>query len=80
MFDHIQQPYIEAELAYRHERLQRSFDGSHRPHHSRIQRLRGAFRNHRNPVRGASRYELDGPLTRRTTTLEHYRAIAAPHH
>jgi hypothetical protein len=80
MFDHIQQPYVEAELAYRHERLQHAFASSHRPQHSRVQRLRDVLRNRRNPVRGASRYELDGPMTRRATTLENYRVIAAPHH
>jgi hypothetical protein len=79
MFDHIQQDFIEADLAYKRERLTRSFTG-HRPQHSLIQELRGAWRGRRNPVRGASQYELDGPLTRRTTTLENYRVIAAPHH
>jgi hypothetical protein len=79
MFDHIQQDFVEADLAYRRERLERSFT-AHRPERSLIQQLRGALRNRRGPVRGASRYELDGPLTRRVSPLEDYRVVAAPHH
>jgi hypothetical protein len=79
MFDHIQQDYVEADLAYRRERLQRSFTGR-RPERSLIQQLRIAVRNRRGPVRGASRYELDGPLTRRVSRLEDCRVVAAPHH
>jgi hypothetical protein len=79
MYDHIQQDFFEAELAYRRGRLQRGF-AVHRPQHSLIERVRGALREHRNPVRGATRYQLDGPLTRRVTTYESHRIIAAPRH
>jgi hypothetical protein len=54
MYDHIQQYFVEAELAYRRERLQRGFS-VHRPQHSLIERLRGARREQRNPARVASR-------------------------
>jgi hypothetical protein len=79
MFDHIQQDFLEADLAYRRERLQRSFAGS-RPQRSLIARVRGALRERHSPVRGASGYQLDDPLTRRNTTLENYRIVPAPHH
>jgi hypothetical protein len=80
MFDHIQQDFIEAELAYKRERLTRSFAGGRRAQHGLVEALRNVLRDHRNPVRGASRYELDGPATRRGATLENYRVITAPHH
>jgi hypothetical protein len=79
MFDHIQQDFLEADLAYRRDRLQRSFAGG-RPQRSLFARVRGARRERRSPVRGASRYQLDGPLTRRNTTLASHRIIPAPHH
>ncbi len=44
---------------------------------SLLQRFRDARRSRRNPVRGASRYESDGPLTRR---LETQWINAATHH
>jgi hypothetical protein len=79
MYDHIQQDFLEAELAYRREQLQRGF-AVRRQHHSLVERVRGALRERRNPVRGATRYQLDGPLTRRVTTYESHRIIAAPRH
>jgi hypothetical protein len=80
MMEHIQQPYVEAELSYRRERLQRSFAGGHQPHRSLTHWVRGALRNRRDPVRGASRYQLDGPLTRRNTVFDSYCITPAPHH
>jgi hypothetical protein len=79
MFDHIQQDFIEADIAYKRERLTRSFAHGRRPQHSLIKELRGVLRGRRNPVHGASRYELDGPLTRRASTFEN-RCAVAPHH
>jgi hypothetical protein len=79
MYDHIQQDFFDAELAYRRERLQRNFV-VRRPQHRLVQRVRGALREHRNPVRGATRYQFDGPLTRRGTPYESHRIIAAPRH
>jgi hypothetical protein len=81
MIEHIGQDYfLAAELAYRRERMQRGFGTGHRPQHSLIERLRSGLREHRNPVRGATRYQLDGPVTRRNTARESYRIVAAPHH
>lgn len=61
--------FTDAEIAYRREQLQRSGRAG-RPvaGPSLRQRFREARRNRRNPVRGASRYESDGPLTRRLET------------
>jgi hypothetical protein len=70
--------FIDAELAYRRGQLQRSGRASRKlAGPSLIQRVREARRSRRNPVRGASRYELDGPMTRR---LESYWINAATHH
>ena len=69
---------LEAELAYRREHMPRSGRTS-RPlaGPSLLQRFRDARRSRRDPVRGALRYESDGPLTRR---LEQSWIWAAPHH
>ena len=70
--------FAEAELAYRRGQIQRSGRARRQPaDRSPLQRFRDARRNRRNPVRGASRYELDGPLTRR---VEDYWISAATHH
>jgi hypothetical protein len=66
--------FLEAEMAYRREALISDMHRAraHRPSRVRIvQGLIDAIRTHRDPVRGASRYELDGPLTR---------PAGAPHH
>jgi hypothetical protein len=70
--------FTEAELAYRRGQIQRSGRPARHPAGpSLLQRVRDARRNRRNPVRGASRYESDGPLTRR---IEDYWISAATHH
>jgi hypothetical protein len=70
--------FAAAEVAYRRGQVQRSGRPTHRTAGpSLIQRYRNARRNNRNPVRGASRYESDGPLTRR---VEDYWLSAATHH
>lgn len=59
--------FTEAELAYRRGQIQRSGRAARHPAGaSLLQRFREARRNRRDPVRGALRYESDGPLTRRT--------------
>ena len=67
--------FVEAELAYRRERL---IEDLHRmPRAQRASRVRwvqgliDTVKAHRDPVRGASRYELDGPILR---------PAGAPHH
>jgi hypothetical protein len=70
--------FVDAEVTYRLEQIQRSGRTPRRlagPH--RLERFRDARRNNRNPVRGALRYESDGPLTRR---VEDYWISAATHH
>lgn len=70
--------FAEAELAYRRGQIQRSGRARRQlADRSLLQRFRDARRGRRNPVRGASRYELDGPLTRR---VEDYWISAATHH
>ena len=70
--------FADAELSYRRGQIQRSGRPSRRSTGpSLIQRFRDARRQNRNPVRGASRYESDGPLTRR---VEDYWLRAATHH
>ena len=71
--------FADAEIAYRREQLRNSARARHQlAGPSLLQRFRDARRSRRNnPVRGASRYESDGPLTRR---LEDYWINAAPHH
>jgi hypothetical protein len=70
--------FTDAELAYRRGQIQRSGRAARQPvGQSRLQRFRDARRSRRNPVRGASRYESDGPLTRR---IEDYWISAATHH
>jgi hypothetical protein len=68
--------FTDAELAYRRGQVQRS-RGVRQPSSSRLQRFRDARRKNRNPVRGASQYESDGPLTRR---VQDYWISAATHH
>ena len=71
--------FTDAELAYRRGQVQRSARPSRRPAGpSLVQRLRDARRTRRDPVRGAMRYESDGPLTRRLDNS--YWISAAPHH
>ena len=72
--------FVEAELAERRRQIERS--GRGRTGHqiagpSLLQRFREARRRRHNPVRGASRYESDGPLTGRT---QDYWISAATHH
>ncbi|HEY3925647.1 MAG TPA: hypothetical protein VGL75_13880 [Acidothermaceae bacterium] len=70
--------FADAEVAYRRGQIHRSGRPSRRTAGpSLIQRYRDARRLRRNPVRGASRYESDGPLTRR---VEDYWLRAATHH
>jgi hypothetical protein len=70
--------FADAEVAYRRGQIQRSGRPSRRvAGPSLVQRFRDARRSRRNPVRGASRYESDGPLTRR---IEDYWISAATHH
>lgn len=70
--------FADAEVAYRRGQIQRSARPSRRATGpSLIRRFRDAHRKNRNPVRGASRYESDGPLTRR---VEDYWISAATHH
>ncbi len=70
--------FADAELAYRRGQIRRSGRPSHRhTGPSLIQRYREARRKNRNPVRGALRYESDGPLTRRVEDLW---LSAATHH
>lgn len=70
--------FTDAELAYRRGQIQHSGRAARRPSGpSLLQRFRDARRSRRNPVRGASRYESDGPLTRR---IEDYWISAATHH
>ena len=70
--------FADAEMAYRRGRFQRSARAGRRvAGPSLLQRFRDARRSRRNPVRGASRYESDGPLTRR---LEDHWISAATHH
>lgn len=67
--------FVQAEMAYRRERLISDMNRMPRAHRSGrvrwVQGLIDAVKVHRDPVRGASRYELDGPLVRPT---------GAPHH
>jgi hypothetical protein len=70
--------FTDAELAYRRGQIQRSGRaGRQLAGPSLLQRVRDAHRSRRNPVRGASRYESDGPMTRR---LENHWINAATHH
>jgi hypothetical protein len=70
--------FADAEVAYRRGQIQRSGrPGRKLAGPSLLQRFRDSRRSHRNPVRGASRYESDGPLTRR---VEDYWISAATHH
>jgi hypothetical protein len=70
--------FADAEVAYRRGQIQRSGRPSRRvAGPSRFQRFRDARRSNRSPVRGASRYESDGPLTRR---IEDYWISSATHH
>jgi hypothetical protein len=79
MLEH--QDFVTANLAYRREQIQRSFPAGRRAFGPSLrQRVRDARRSARNPVRGASRYELDGPLTRRPYTFDNCWVNPAPHH
>ena len=70
--------FADAELAYRRGQLQSSGRARRQlAGPSLLQRFRDARRSRRNPVRGASHYESDGPLTRR---LETHWMNAATHH
>jgi hypothetical protein len=70
--------FADAEVAYRRGQIRRSGrPGRHNVDGSLLQRYRDARRRNRNPVRGASRYESDGPLTGR---VEDYWLRAATHH
>jgi hypothetical protein len=70
--------FTDAELAYRRGQLQRSGrSGRQLAGPSWLQRFRDARRSRRNPIRGASRYESDGPVTRR---IEDYWISAGTHH
>jgi hypothetical protein len=84
MYQNTQPDFTQAELAYRRDRIQRSIAaGRRRARVGMVQRLRDTVRQRRNPVRGAMRYELDGPATRLPVTgpaLDSYRVVAAPHH
>jgi len=75
MFEYL----VEADLAERRRQIERSSRGRAGRQFagpSFLQRFREA-RRRRDPVRGASRYESDGPLTRRT---QEYWLNAASHH
>jgi hypothetical protein len=70
--------FVEAELANRRREIERRGRAGHRiAGPNLLQRFREARRRRRDPVQGASRYELDGPLTRRT---QEYWINAATHH
>lgn len=70
--------FADAEVAYRRSQLQRSGRPARHPAGPSLrQRFREARRRSGNPVRGASRYESDGPLTRR---IEDHWISAATHH
>ena len=72
------QHFADAEMAYRREQLQSSGRARRQPvGPSLLQRLRDARRRRGNPVRGASQYESDGPMTRR---VESHWLNAATHH
>jgi hypothetical protein len=74
MFEYL----VEAELANKRRQFQRNFRPSRQiTGPSLLQRIRAARHSRRNPVRGALRYESDGPLTRR---IEDYWISAATHH
>ena len=77
MFEYL----VEAEMANKRRQFQRSSrSGRQIAGHSLLQRIRHARHarhSQRNPVRGALRYESDGPLTRR---IEDYWISAATHH
>lgn len=74
MFEYL----VEAELANRRRQFQRNFHADRQlAGPSPLQRIRDARRSRRNPLRGASRYESDGPLTRR---VEDYWISAGTHH
>ena len=69
---------VEAEIANRRRQFERSGRGGRQiAGPSLLQRLRDARRSRRSPVRGALRYESDGPLTRR---IEDYWISAGTHH
>ena len=73
MFEYL----VEADLAERRRQIERNRRvGRQLAGPSLIQRFREA-RRRRDPVRGASRYESDGPVTRRT---QDYWLNAASHH
>jgi hypothetical protein len=67
--------YAEAEVAYRRDRLMNDMHRAsrgHRPARVRwVQGLIDAIKTSNSPVRGASRYELDGPIVQ---------PKGAPHH
>jgi hypothetical protein len=74
MFEYL----VEAELANKRRQFQRNFHAGRRiAGPSLLQRFLHARRNRSNPVRGASRYELDGPATRR---IQDYWISSATHH
>jgi hypothetical protein len=69
---------VEAELANKRRQFQRNFRTGRRiAGPSLFQRIRHGRHTRRSPVRGALRYESDGPLTRR---VEDYWLSAASHH
>jgi hypothetical protein len=70
--------FVEAELANRRRDIERRGRGGRQiAGPSLLQRIRDARRSRRDPVRGASRYESDGPLTRQ---LQDYWISAGTHH
>jgi hypothetical protein len=72
---------VQAEMANKRRQFQRNFHtGRELGGPTLLQRIRHSRHSRqtrRNPVRGALRYESDGPLTRR---IEDYWISAATHH
>jgi hypothetical protein len=75
MMGSAKEDFVRAELAYRREQLIKDMDRMPRAHRSGrvrwVQSLIDAVKPSRDPVQGASRYELDGPILRPS---------GAPHH
>lgn len=84
------QLHADSELAYRHERLARDFQAggsgviARATTHlrSRLAKLRDRRRASTDPLRGAARHELDGPLIRPGgwAGTPAPRPLGAPHH
>jgi hypothetical protein len=75
MLGQAHEEFVKAEMAYRREQLINDMQRMPRAHRSGrvrwVQALIDAVKTGRDPVRGASRYELDGPILR---------PAGAPHH